>query len=336
MRTTYLYEEHIALGARMVDFCGWEMPVWYAGSLAEHRAVRESAGIFDVSHMGEIEVSGEGAFAFLQTLLTHDMRRLAGKARWIYSPLCDERGGTVDDVIVYRFRNGFLLCVNASNTEKDCRWIAGRAPSGVSVRDASADFAQIAVQGPDAAALLDRVDLSAVLLRAGSGYTGERGGELYLAPEDAPKLWRALTAAGAVPCGLGARDTLRAEAALPLYGHELSEDISPIEAGMHRFVSFDKGDFIGRDALLRIRDDPGRRHLIGLTARGRAIPRPGCAVYGDGKPCGTVTSGGVAPSLGFPVAMALVAGEAAAYTVVIRGKEEPMERADMPFYQRKR
>ncbi|MDR0325671.1 MAG: glycine cleavage system aminomethyltransferase GcvT [Oscillospiraceae bacterium] len=334
MRTP-LYHEHLAAGARMTDYHGWELPAQYGGILSEHAAVRQRAGIFDVSHMGEILVSGTGALGFLQILLTHDVRRLETKP-WVYSPMCGTDGGTVDDVIVCRYDGGFLLCVNAANTEKDFSWIRQNAPSDVTVENISERFAQIAVQGPDAFTLLEKADLSAVLLQSNTGYTGERGCELYVAPGDAPKLWRELTAAGAVPCGLGARDLLRTEAGLPLYGHELSEDISPLEAGLGRFVCFDKGDFIGRDALLRLRDSPSRRRLIGLTMQGRAIPRPGYAVLGDGIPCGAVTSGGVAPALGCNVAMAFVTSEAERYTIVIRGKEEPAVLAELPFYRRRK
>lgn len=333
MRTP-LYDEHIALGAKMVDFHGWDMPLQYVGILAEHRAVRERAGLFDVSHMGEIKVSGTGALGYLQTLLTHDMSRLESKP-WAYSPMCSETGGTVDDVIVYNHEDGFLVCVNASNAEKDYNWMLKHAPAGILVENVSARFAQIAVQGPDAAEVLKKVDLSTVKFKANTGYTGERGCELYLAPEDAPGLWRELVAAGAEPCGLGARDTLRTEAALPLYGHELAEDIAPLEAGLERFICFYKGDFIGRDALLAERDNPNRRRLIGLTMQGRAIPRPGYDVLGDGKTCGTVTSGGVAPALGQNIAMALVTGEAREYAISVRGKAEPASLTELPFYRRK-
>ena len=334
MRTP-LYEEHIAAGAKMADFHGWELPMQYGGILSEHAAARRGAGIFDVSHLGEILLSGPGAPAFLQGLLTNDTRRLETKPT-VYSPMCNADGGTVDDVMVCKYLDGFLLCVNAVNAEKDFSWIRQNAPSGVTAENVSGQFAMISLQGPDASALLERADLSAVLLKTGTGYTGERGWELYLAPEDAPKLWRELTAAGAVPCGLGARDVLRTEAALPLYGHELAEDVSPLEAGLDRFVRFDKGDFIGRDALLALRDGSSRRRLIGLLMEGRAIPRQGYTVLGDGVPCGTVTSGGVAPALGRTIAMALVTGGAERYAVAIRNKEEPAALTELPFYRRER
>ena len=334
MRTP-LYEEHIAAGAKMAGFHGWELPMQYGGILSEHAAARRSAGIFDVSHLGEIFISGPGAPAFLQVLLTNDARRLETRPT-VYSPMCGEDGGTVDDVMVCKYRGGYLLCVNAVNADKDFVWIRQNAPSGVSVENAAGQFAMISLQGPDAPALLEKADTSAVLLKTGTGYTGERGWELYIAPEDAPGLWRELTALGAVPCGLGARDVLRTEAALPLYGHELSETISPLEAGLDRFICFDKGDFIGRDALLALRDNPARRRLIGLMTESRAIPRQGYAVLGDGVPCGTVTSGGVAPALGRNIAMALVTGRAERYAVAVRNREEPAVLTELPFYRRGR
>ncbi len=332
MRTP-LYEQHVALGAKMTDFNGWEMPLQYEGIIAEHLAVRERCGIFDVSHMGEIAVSGGGAFDFLQYLLTHDMRKLE-KARWVYSPMCNPDGGTVDDVIVYRHGDGFLICVNAGNTDKDFAWMKLNAPGGVNVVNLSEHFAQIAVQGPKAAEILDQVDLSEAMLTAKTGYTGEKGCEIYLAPEDAPKLWNDLIRAGAVPCGLGARDTLRTEAALPLYGHELSKDISPLEAGLSRFICFEKGPFAGRDELFLQSHDPNRRRLIGLKIRGRSIPRPGYAVLCAGTPCGAVTSGGPSPTLGTGIAMALVTKETDTYEVIIRGKNEQAERVELPFYKK--
>lgn len=334
LKKTPLYEKHVALGAKMTDFNGWAMPLQYGGILAEHLAVRENCGVFDVSHMGEIAVSGDGAEQFLQTLLTHDIRRLA-KARWIYSPMCNPDGGTVDDVIVYRQGDGYLVCVNAGNTDKDFAWMRLNAPSGVIVTDLSAHFSQIAVQGPKTEEILAKTDTSEAMLIAKTGYTGERGVEIYLSPEDAPSLWDQLIEAGATPCGLGARDTLRTEAGLPLYGHELSKDISPLEAGLTRFISFDKGPFIGRDELFLQSHDENRRRLVGLTMGGRSIPRPGYAVLCGGAPCGSVTSGGPSPTLGAGIAMALVTKDADEYEVLIRGKAEPASRTELPFYRRR-
>jgi aminomethyltransferase len=332
---TSLYNEHIAAGAKIIDYHGWKLPLQYGGILAEHSAVRNGAGIFDVSHMGEIYVEGSGALGFLQRLLTADMSRLETRP-WVYSPMCCEDGGTIDDMIVYRYRQGYLLCVNAANTAKDLEHILKNVPADTEIRDISDELALIAVQGPEAASVIEKTDISAVLLKANTGYTGERGYELFLHPDGAPALWRALISAGAVPCGLGARDLLRTEAALPLYGHELGRQTDPLEAGLERFVCFQKGDFIGRDALLERRGRAGRRRLIGLTVQSRAVPRAGCAVFGDGLPCGTVTSGGVAPSVGHGIAMALVTGGAEAYTVEIRDKKEPASITDLPFYRRVR
>lgn len=333
---TVLYDEHIALGAQMTDFAGWEMPVKYSGILEEHRAVRQGAGLFDVSHMGELYLMGKEAYSYLNKLLTHNMSRLLD-GKWAYSPMCYPSGGTVDDVIVYPWREGYLVCVNASNTDKDFEWIKSNAPEGVAVENISASFAQLALQGPDFKAVLEKVDLSAVHLKTPTGYTGERGCELYLAPENAPSLWCALIAAGAVPCGLGARDVLRTEAALPLYGHELSPEISPYEAGLDRFIDFSKQDFIGREALLRQREDNKTRRLTGIVMQGRAIARSGYEVFSpDGEPIGIITSGGVSPSLGRNIALCLLRGDFGGESVLvrIRGKNEPAEITPLPFYKK--
>lgn len=352
MRTP-LYDRHAALGGKIVDFAGWELPVQYpAGILAEHRAVREAAGLFDVSHMGEILVSGEGAPPFLQRLLTNNLSRLT-MGRAVYSPLCAHDGGVVDDLIVYPYGADYLVVVNASNTDKDFAWFRAEAEgqAGVTVQNVSADWAQLALQGPKAREILAAigggvaVDLpffgcgtfdirdTSVFVSA-TGYTGERGFEIYLPPDRAGEFWDALIEAGAEPCGLGARDTLRMEAALPLYGHELSADISPLEAGLSRFVKFDH-DFIGRAALEAQRDAVPRR-LAGLVMRGRAIPRAGYGVTCNGEPCGTVTSGGVSPARGQNIALALVRADAPGdgdFAVVIRGRAEAAGEVALPFYK---
>ncbi len=332
MRTP-LYEAHIALGARMVDFAGWEMPVQYTSIQEEHRATRTQAGLFDVSHMGQLLVEGDGAYEFLQKTLTHDMSRLL-EGKWAYSPVCLPTGGTVDDVIVYPKENRYLLCVNASNTDKDFSWFSECAPRGVRVENHSDRYAQIALQGPGARALLEAVDASLILLKPATGYTGERGYELYVTPEHARAVWDKLIEQGAVPCGLGARDTLRMEAALPLYGHELSETISPWEAGLSRFIAFDKGEFTGRQALLEQSQSGQTRRLIGLRTDGRFIPRAGYEVLRGGETVGVVTSGGPALTVGGQVAMALVTPGEGDYAVMIRGKAEPMALTELPFYRR--
>ena len=333
IQRTPLHEEHIRLGAKMVDFFGWEMPVQYTGILPEHQATRTACGLFDVSHMGQLWVRGEGAYDFLQSMGTHTLVRLR-EGKWAYTPLCYPNGGTVDDIIIYPRDGAYFVCVNASNVDKDFAWLAEHAPAGVTVENVSEQYAQIAVQGPEFRAVLDRVTLPDSCFSAPTGYTGERGVELYLAPQDAPAVWRALVEAGGVPVGLGARDTLRMEAGLPLYGHELEADISPWEAGLHRFICFDKGDFMGREALLAQKNNPESRELIGLKPMGRAIPRNGYEVCRGGEVVGHVTSGGVLPTAGGNGAMALVKPGEGELTLRVRGKDEPCELAPLPFYRR--
>ena len=268
-RKTPLYDRHTAAGGKLVPFAGWLLPVQYSGVIAEHRAVRTGCGLFDVSHMGELLLRGPDALANLNRLMTNDFSGMAdGQAR--YSPMCYEDGGVVDDLIVYRCSDtAWLAVVNASNTGKDRDWMAAHLSGDCTLEDLSDQTAQLALQGPGAEALLRTLtadlpakNYTAVLhgtvdgrpcLVSRTGYTGEDGFELYCAPADAPALWDALTAAGALPCGLGARDTLRLEAAMPLYGHELSPSINPYEAGLGIFVKLEKPDFIGKAALERAR-----------------------------------------------------------------------------------
>ncbi len=348
---TPLYDEHVRMGGKMVDFAGWELPVQYTGILEEHRFTRSDAGIFDVSHMGELHVSGAGAQEFLQGMLTNDISRV-NMGRAVYSPMCYENGGTVDDLIVYPQPDRFFVVVNAANTDKDYEWLAAHAPAGVKVENMSRAYAQIALQGPSARGALRAVggEEAAVALPyygcgffellgkktfiTATGYTGERGFEIYLPPENAPALWRALFAAGAKPTGLGARDTLRFEASLPLYGHELSKDITPLEAGLDRFVKLEKPDFIGKNALVRQKEQGLKRRLTGLHVQSRAIARAGCEVLSDGAVCGYVTSGGVCPTLNKNMALALVdTGAQGDFSVLVRGKAEPAQVAQTPFYK---
>jgi aminomethyltransferase len=350
MRTP-LYDRHAALGGRIIDFAGWELPVQYSSILEEHRAVRERAGVFDVSHMGELWVTGDAAFDFLQGLTTNDLSRLH-KGRAVYSPICYEDGGTVDDLIFYPRQGGIFICCNAGNTDKDFAWISEHAPEGVTVENQSARYAQLALQGPAYAAVLEKLGASDVaalpffgcgaftvlgkpVFAAATGYTGERGVEFYLPPDDAEALWDALIQAGALPCGLGARDSLRLEAGLPLYGHELSRERSPVHAGLGRFVKPDKGEFLGRAALVAQLNDPETPRLVGLRSLSRAIPRADCEVRIDGNSAGKVTSGGPSPTLGGGIALALVRGGGESYGVVIRGREEPMALTAVPFYKAK-
>lgn len=358
MKKTALYEKHLALGGKMVEFAGYSMPVQYAGVIAEHLAVRKQAGLFDVSHMGELLLSGEKALDTLQMLLSNDMAGMPlGSCR--YSPMCNQQGGVVDDLIVYRLNEQeYLLVVNASNHEKDREWIAAHLVEGMQMNDISDTTAELALQGPAASAILGKLadasllpekyytftpqvqvaDVSCLVSR--TGYTGEDGYELYCKAEDAPSLWDALLDAGAeeglVPCGLGARDTLRLEAAMPLYGHEMSDEITPLEAGIGSFVKRDKPDFIGKAALLE-KGDPTRRRT-GLRVMDRGIAREGAEVFVDGQKVGVVTSGTQLPYLGYAGAMALMdvahREPGAVVEVDVRGRRLKAEVVKLPFYKK--
>jgi len=361
-RKTALYESHAALGARMVDFNGWLLPVQYAGILEEHRAVREQAGLFDVSHMGEIRVIGAEAEVYLQKIVTNDVVSLQpGKVR--YSPMCYLDGGTVDDILIYRLTSEeFWLVVNAANKDKDFAWLSQNA-EGFDIRliDESDETAEVALQGPAAAAILAKVsaveisglgyyefvaqcsvaDVSVLLSR--TGYTGEDGFELYCHPSAVTKLWNALLEAGQEfglqPAGLGCRDTLRFEAAMPLYGHELSADISPLEAGLTKFVAFDKADFNGKTALLAQRETGQGRKLVGFSMTERGVARAGYPVLCAGKVVGVVTSGSVAPTLGANLGMALVNRDVGPVgtEIAIEIREKPVAAKIIarPFYRRR-
>lgn len=361
-RKTPLYERHVELGGRIVDFAGWWLPVQYAGILEEHRAVREQAGLFDVSHMGEIRVVGTDAEAYVQKIFTNELATLqSGKVR--YSPMCYPSGGTVDDVLIYRLSSSeFWLVVNAGNKDKDFVWLLENAAGfDVSITDESSETAEIALQGPAAAAIIEKLSslapsqlgyyeflpqhelVGVSVLISRTGYTGEDGFEIYCKPAEATIIWDALLEAGKEfglqPTGLGCRDTLRFEAAMPLYGHELSADISPLEAGLGKFVSFDKADFNGREALLKQREMGLKRKLVGFEMLGRGIARSGYPVLLDGLQVGSVTSGSFSPTLGKNLGMALVdsgAGRVGAkIEIEIRGKLVEAQIITKPFYRRK-
>lgn len=355
LKKTPLYDTHIALSGKIVDFGGWALPVQYSSILEEHKAVRERAGLFDVSHMGEIEVRGSGAFEFLQHMLTNDLTGMQpGRCR--YSPVCYEDGGTVDDILVYKHSDDrFLLIVNASNTEKDYEWFASHAPKDVIVENQSASWGQIALQGPKFMRVLEiagtRGDIPQKnytftenfsvagidCMISRTGYTGEDGVEIYCKAQDTPKLHSKLMEAGKevqlLPCGLGARDTLRFEASMPLYGHELSSEITPKEAGLHFAIKTAKPEFIGRQALL----EPEKRTRIGLKLIDRGIAREHSDVYLNDSLAGFVTSGGVAPTLGGNYAMALVDSRLANeefFEIDVRGRKIKAQKVALPFYKR--
>ncbi|MDX1934862.1 MAG: glycine cleavage system aminomethyltransferase GcvT [Capsulimonadales bacterium] len=355
---TSLYTAHAAAHARFVPFAGWEMPVQYAGVLTEVKAVRERVGLFDVSHMGRVRVRGGDAPAFLQRMVVSDIARLSesgGEAR--YSLFCLEAGGVLDDIIVYRFSAGeFIVVVNASNREKDLSWMRHHAGGfNVRIEDETTETALIAVQGPEAMPLLDSLadrTLSRVrrfgftdatvsgvrTMAARTGYTGEDGMELFCTADDAPRLWEALTAAGATPCGLGARDTLRIEAALPLYGHEMDEHTSPYEARLGWTVKLDKpADFLGRTTLAALKDSPPRRILAGIEMDGRAIPREGYVVRTGDEVIGHVTSGTFSPTRGKGIALVRIDARRAApgnaVDVIIRDQPHAARTLALPFYK---
>lgn len=366
-RRTALDALHRALGATMTDFAGWDMPLRYGSERDEHVAVRTRAGLFDLSHMGEITLTGPQAGRALDHALVGNLSALAvGRAR--YTMICNAEGGILDDLIVYRLADQeFMVVANASNAQVVLDALTERAAGfETDVRDDRENYALIAVQGPASPGILKSVtdaDLDGLKYYAGlpgtvagvsaliarTGYTGEDGFELFVAPGDAEKLWQALTEAGAeaglVPCGLSCRDTLRLEAGMPLYGHELTTDTTPFDAGLGRVVKFDKeGDFVGRAALEaaaeRAASAPPRK-LVGLIAQGRRVPRAGFAVTAGGEVVGEVTSGAPSPTLGKPIAIAYVdAAHAAPGTegvcVDIRGTHEPYEVVALPFYKRER
>ena len=336
MKKTPLNQTHRELGARMVDFGGWDMPVQYSGVIDEHQAVREAAGLFDVSHMGEVEVSGANALAFIQKLTINDASKLVdGQVQ--YSAMCYPEGGVVDDVTLYRFNESrYLFCVNASNTDKDFAWmqqmLAESAITDVTLSNRSDEFAQIALQGPKAEAILSTLTDVALadlvyyhfcegvvsgveMIISRTGYTGEDGFELYLPASSAVEIWQELMAAGApqglLPIGLGARDTLRLEKGYALYGHELSSEISPLEAGLAWITKLDKDDFVGKAALVAQKANGVPRRRIGLVMQERGIPREGYPVFVGDRQVGVVTSGTMSPSLKVGIALALVVPDAA-------------------------
>jgi aminomethyltransferase len=336
LRRTPLYERHAALGARLVPFAGWEMPVQYTSITDEHRAVRTSAGVFDVSHMGQLELSGTGTHEYLQARLSNDLDRIgAGEAQ--YTLLTNEDGGIVDDLIAYRRGDDdYLLIVNASNVENDHSALSD-------THDVSAQWALLAVQGPEA---LERLGtdiepftfrqedvLGVRCLVAGTGYTGERGCELGCDPDDAPALWDAILARGATPCGLGARDTLRLEVCYPLHGNDITPERTPIEAALGWACALDK-EFTGVDVLRRQKKEGPREKLVAFVMEETAIPRQGMAIEEGGE----VTSGSLSPMLGKGIGLAYVPAERAdpetTLTIDVRGRAKKARVVKKPIYKR--
>lgn len=366
LKRTPLFDMHLKYGARMVPFGGWEMPVQYTGVIDEHRAVRGAAGLFDVSHMGEFELKGPQALDLIQLIGTNNAARLEiGQVQ--YSIMCYENGTVVDDILIYRLgEQHYWLVVNAGNIDKDWEWVSAAAAraglTNLELKNISANVAQIAVQGPLAEAILQPlthgVDLAALkfygsqtgvtvgglrsLVLSRTGYTGEDGFEVYVRREDAMPLWEALLEAGdeqgLVPCGLGARDTLRFEARLPLYGHEINDQVTPLEAGLGFFVKLKKGtDFIGRAALAAQKEAGLTRKLVGFEMLDRGIPRQGYEIASGGQVVGMVTTGTFAPTLEKNIGLGYVPAQLAEvgseFDVLIRGRAVRARAVETPFYQ---
>ena len=338
----------------MVDFGGWDLPQQYTSIRDEHLAVRKVAGLFDVSHMGRFRLTGGDSFDFLQSVVTNDLGRIkAGMAQ--YNLLCTEDGGIVDDLIVYWGEEGFFVVVNASNREKDLAWMREHAPPGVKIEDRTFELSLLALQGPRAEELMPATGLAEIPyfgFRTGviagvtgmisrTGYTGEDGFEIFVPADSVGLVWDAILekgrSEGVLPAGLGARDAARLEAALRLYGNDMDETVNPYEAGLGWAVKLDKGEFVGHQALARVREAGPRRMLVGLKTKAGDIPRHGAAVKGDGGRNGVVTSGTHSFFLGYPVALAMVevpsfrVGDRVA--VEVRGREAQAEVVKLPFYR---
>ncbi len=353
-RKTALYERHVEAGAKMVDFFGWAMPMYYRGIVAEHDRVRSTAGIFDVSHMGQLVVRGADALAAIERLTTNRAASLE-EGRIQYSIMCYEDGGIVDDVLVYRLPERYMLVVNASNCEKDLEWIRSNVSGDVSLEDHSDHTQLVAIQGPKSEDVLGRVveaDLSALgyyraawldvlgtkTLVSRTGYTGEDGFEIYCVNDLAPLVWDALLTAGSEwevePIGLGARDTLRLEMGYHLYGQDIDATRTPVEAGLSWVVKKDKGDFIGREAILALEEEGASERLVGFVLEGRGVPRPGQRMVSGGEGVGAVTSGTYSPSLQRGIGLGYVGVQAGGdLGIEMRGRTVPAKRVRPPFYR---
>jgi aminomethyltransferase len=357
LKRTPFYDAHVRLGAKIVDFAGFEMPVQYGGIVEEHKRVRNAVGVFDVSHMGEVEIHGPGALAFVQRITVNDASRLV-EGRVQYSAMCYEDGGIVDDLLVYHCGDHYLLVINASNTEKDLAWMRSHATGNVRIEDRSDDTGLLAVQGPKSLATLQRLtdlDLGAIqyyhwkrgtiagvdALVSRTGYTGELGFELYIGSDPAAglALWDAIMQAGREhaigPVGLGARDTLRLEMGYCLYGNDIDQTTNPLEAGLGWITKIDKGDFFGRPALQAVKQKGVTRKLVGFSMNDRAFPRHGYEIQADGRRIGTVTSGTFSPVLEKGVGMGYVgvahATPGSALQIAVRDRAIPATVVPLPF-----
>lgn len=352
---TPLFHEHEALHAKIVDFHGWEMPVWYTGIIEEHMAVRTSAGLFDASHMGEIYVQGKESVRFLDRILTRNIPSMP-EGKVFYSFFLNGQGGIIDDLTVYCIEPGesYMLCVNASNTEQDLSRIHSENKEGAVIEDRSSSTALLALQGPDSSRILETIlgfDIETLkkyrfaktetsrygdLLVSKTGYTGAGGVEIFLDTEHASLLWNDLLGRGAVPCGLGARDTLRLEMGYPLHGNDIDESRTPLEAGLNFAVDMEKKEFIGKEALEKQIRSGLKRHLTGLMLKDKGIPRQGCLCVHNGREVGTVTSGSVSPVLGKGIALAYLdstVSENDEIEILVRSKPLKATAVNPPFVE---
>lgn len=352
LKKTPLNQAHKALGAKMAPFAGWEMPISYISIIEEHNAVRNNVGIFDIGHMGLIKIEGEEALALIQKTTTNDAGKLEVN-QCQYSILCNEKGGTIDDILVYRLPEHYLIVANAANTDKDLAWLEKQAQNfkraSVSLYE---NYCMLSVQGPKAEQIVSQVlnvALSSLkhnrllwwrdIIISRTGYTGEDGLELIISKNEIEKIWNMFIKKGVQPCGLGARDTLRLEAGYPLYGHEYDEETSPLDAGYAWAVKLDKGDFVGKGALLKEKESGLRKRLVGLQVEGRAIPRAGDAIFNlQNLKTGEVTSGTFSPTFKKPIALAYLVAEQAALEspvlVEVRGSKLPAKLVAKTFYKR--
>ena len=356
LKKTPLNQVEKELGGKMVDFGGWELPVQFGGILEEHDAVRTGVGVFDVSHMGELTVKGHQALELLQRATCNDVTKLAG-GRIHYNGLLYPNGGFVDDILIYQNDPGdFFVVVNASNTDKDFEWLQQAAEGlDVEVSNVSGDYAQLAIQGPEAERVLQTMtDVALAGMKyyrfatgsvdgapsivSRTGYTGEDGFEVYVAPEHAPRIMKKFVEAGAKPCGLGARDTLRLEAKMALYGNDIDHSTTPIEADLGWIVKLEKGDFAGRDVIAREKEEGPRRKLVGFEMVDRGIARHGYPVVDGSEEIGVVTSGTHSPTLKKAIGLAYLpldkSAQGSEFTVLIRGKEARARVVPTPFYKR--